>query len=111
MPRMIVWSDAALDDMAAIKDYLLPISPANAQIVIEALEFRAGTLTTMAGRGRVIPEFDDKARRELFVYEWRLMYRLEPETIRIIRVVSGRRPLAFTPGSFEEAQQEAYAAL
>jgi plasmid stabilization system protein ParE len=67
-PRAIVWSDAALDDMAAIKDYLLPISPANAQAVIEALQYRASTLTTMAGRGREIPEFKDKTRRELFVH-------------------------------------------
>jgi toxin ParE1/3/4 len=111
MPRTVVWSDAALDDMAAIKDYLLPISPANAQAVIEALQFRACTPTTIAGRGRVIPEFEDTTRRELFVHEWRIMYRLQPESIRILRVVLSRRPLSFTPGSFEESEQEAYAAL
>jgi toxin ParE1/3/4 len=98
-------------DMADIKDYLLPISPANAQSVIEAIQFRASTLTTMAGRGREIPELRDKNRRELFVFEWRIMYRLEPASIRILRVVHGRRLLANVPGSFKEAEQEAYAAL
>jgi plasmid stabilization system protein ParE len=77
--------------------------------IIEALQFRASTLATLAGRGRVIPEFEDKLRREVFVHEWRLMYRLHKDAICILRVVHGRRLLINVPGSFEEAEQEAYA--
>jgi hypothetical protein len=36
------------------------------------------------------------------------MYRVEPDSIRILRVVHGRRLLKNVPGSFEEPQQEAY---
>ena len=54
--------------------------------------------------------FRDSDRRETFVYEYRLMYRVEPDCIRILRVVHGRRRLSNVPGGFEEAQAEYHAA-
>jgi plasmid stabilization system protein ParE len=56
----------------------------------------------------MVPEFQDPDRRETFVYEYRLMYRVEQRCIRILRVVHGRRLLSNVPGSFEEPAQEAY---
>jgi hypothetical protein len=38
------------------------------------------------------------------------MYRVEPNCIRISRVVHGRRLLSNVPGSFEEPRQEEYSA-
>jgi hypothetical protein len=58
----------------------------------------------------MIPEFQDPERRETMVYAYRLMYRVEPDVVRILRVVHGRRLLANVPGSFEESPQEAYSA-
>ena len=55
---------------------------------------------------RMIPEFQDPDRRETFVYEYRLMYRVEDDRIRILRVVHGRRLLKNVPGSFEEARRK-----
>ena len=43
-------------------------------------------------------------------YEYRLMYRVEPDIIRILRVVHGRRLLANVHGSFEEGSQQGYTA-
>jgi hypothetical protein len=58
----------------------------------------------------MVPEFQDPDRRETFVYEYRMMYRVEPTRIEILRVVHGRRLLRNVPGSFEEAPQTAYSA-
>lgn len=58
----------------------------------------------------MIPEFQDPERRETSVYEYRLMYRVEPSCIRILRVVHGRRLLGSVRGSFEEASQADYSA-
>jgi plasmid stabilization system protein ParE len=44
------------------------------------------------------------------VYQYRLMYRVEPDRIRILRVVHGRRLLKNVPGSFEEPPQQSYSA-
>lgn len=58
----------------------------------------------------MIPEFQAPERRETFVYASRLMYRVEPGVVRILRVVHGRRLVENVPGSFEESPQEAYSA-
>jgi toxin ParE1/3/4 len=58
----------------------------------------------------MVPEFQDPSRRETFVYEYRLMYRVEPAYIEVLRVVHGRRLLSNVPGSFEEPRQEANSA-
>ena len=58
----------------------------------------------------MVPEFEDTDRRETFIHEYRLMYRVEADSIRILRVVHGRRLLRNVPGSFEETAQEAYSA-
>lgn len=59
---------------------------------------------------RTTPEFQDPTRRETFVHEWRLMYRVEGNRIRVMRVVHGRRLLKNVPGGFEDSQAEYYAA-
>jgi plasmid stabilization system protein ParE len=56
------------------------------------------------------PEFEDRTRRETFVHEWRVMYRVEDRRLRVMRVVHGRRLLSNVPGSFEESPQEEYRA-
>jgi len=58
----------------------------------------------------MIPEFQDRERREIIVYQYRVMYRVEPDCIHVLRVVHGRRLLKNVPGSFEEPEQEAYSA-
>ena len=110
MVRKVIWSDAAMSDMAAIKDYISRGSPANAQRVLARIEGAAERLVDFPYAFRMIPEFQDPDRRETFVYEYRLMFRVEPDHIRILRVVHGRRLLKNVPGSFEESPQQAYSA-
>lgn len=75
-----------------------------------AIRQTAALLVHFPYKFRMIPEFEDPSRRETFVYEYRLMYRVEPNSIRILRVVHGRRLLTNVHGSFEEAPQEEYTA-
>jgi plasmid stabilization system protein ParE len=43
--------------------------------------------------GRKAPEFDDPAIREILVYSYRIIYRLEQQEVVIAAVVHGRRIL------------------
>ena len=97
-------------DIASIKEYIARNSPANAKTVVAAIEQAADRLVDFPYAYRMIPEFQDPDRRETFVYEYRLMYRVEPNVVRILRVVHGRRLLRNVPGSFEEPAQETYSA-
>jgi toxin ParE1/3/4 len=110
MVRKVVWRDQALRDVASIKDYIAQDSPANAEKVVAAFDQAVDRLVDFPLSARMIPEFQDPNRRETFVHEWRLMYRVEDDCIRILRVVHGRRLLKNIPGSFEEMAQEPYRA-
>jgi len=52
----VEWTEPALDDMAAIRDYIAKDSPENAYRFIERLFDAAEPLTDFPERGRHVPE-------------------------------------------------------
>jgi toxin ParE1/3/4 len=110
MAFTLVWSDTARADVDEIEAYVAARSPINAIRVVEKMWDAARKQCDFPYSARMIPEFQDPTRRETFVYEYRLMYRIEGNRVRIMRVVHGRRLLSNVPGSFEEAPQAAYSA-
>jgi toxin ParE1/3/4 len=111
MAREIIWLPEAEADVAGIGAYLeSTASLAVATSVVTKIRAAALRAIDFPYAARMIPEFNDPGRRETFVYEYRLMYRVEADTISVLRVVHGRRLLGNVPGSFEEPGQEAYQA-
>jgi plasmid stabilization system protein ParE len=98
-------------DIGEIGSYLERVaSPVVAASVVTKIRAAAFNVVDFPYAYRMIPELQDRERRETFVYQYRVMYRVEPDCIRILRVVHGRRLLENMPGSFEELPQEAYSA-
>jgi toxin ParE1/3/4 len=110
MARAIIWSPQARADLRQIEAYIAASSPPSAQRVIERIRQAATKLVDFPFAARSVPELHDAERRETFVHEYRVMYRVENDCICILRVVHGRRLLKNIPGSFEELKQEAYQA-
>jgi toxin ParE1/3/4 len=110
MARAVIWSPAARADLREIEAYIAVRSPSGARRVIESMRTAAAKYRDFPFSARMVPEFHDPNRRETFVFEYRLMYRVEPKRIVVMRVVHGRRLLGNVPGSFEEAAGEPYAA-
>jgi plasmid stabilization system protein ParE len=110
MAYALIWSAAALADLDEIETYIAVQSPLNARRVVERMWETARKQCDFPNSARMIPEFGDPTRRETFVHQWRLMFRVEADHIRIMRVVHGRRLLKNVPGSFEETTQEPYRA-
>jgi toxin ParE1/3/4 len=111
MAHQIVWMPAAEADIEEIGQYLERVASLGvATSVISKIRAAALRYCDFPFSARMIPEFQDPARHETFVFEYRLMYRVEPDRIHILRVVHGRRLLKNVPGSFEEASQETYSA-
>jgi plasmid stabilization system protein ParE len=108
MARAVIWSPDARADLRAIEAYVALRSPMNAQRAIEKIRETAEKQRDFPYAARMIPEFQDPDRRETFVYQYRLMFRVESDCIYILRVVHGRRLLGNVPGSFEEPSQETY---
>ena len=109
MARGVVWSAGADADIAEIGSYLERVaSLAVAAGVVTKIRAAAFRAVDFAYANRMVPEFQDLDRRETFVYECRLLYRVGPTRIEVLRVVHSWHFLSNIPGSFEESPQEEY---
>jgi plasmid stabilization system protein ParE len=91
------WTDTARTDLELIVECIAQESVDNALVVLERLQVRAEALDLAAELGRVVPELqivDVHQYRELIERPWRIVYRLEPDTVVVLAVLDGRRDLA-----------------
>jgi toxin ParE1/3/4 len=51
----------------------------------------AEDLSTLSERGRIVPELGDPTARELFVHQYRLMYRVEESQVTVFAFLHGAR--------------------
>jgi toxin ParE1/3/4 len=66
-------------------------SPAYAASLIDRALQAGRSLAELAQLGRMVPELRDKDIRELFVYNYRLIYQIEDQRISILALIHGRR--------------------
>lgn len=87
----VVWAKSArsaLDDAIA---YIAEDSREAAWRVLQLVLETADGLSTLARRGRVVPEIADPAIRELFAFRYRLMYQVGEDTVEIVAFLHGAR--------------------
>jgi toxin ParE1/3/4 len=91
MGLRVIWSHAAVDDLETAAQYLHRDSPAfSALFVLRALE-AGGSLSTFPERGHVIPELKNDNIREIFIYNFRHIHRMEKDKVSILGLIHGRR--------------------
>jgi toxin ParE1/3/4 len=93
MAHRIVWSSRAAQDLDSIADYIAADSPAYAGVVLKNIVNQTRILARFPQAGRKVPEFDDENVRELVVYSYRIIYRLQPDEVLIAAVIHGKRVL------------------
>jgi addiction module RelE/StbE family toxin len=93
MAYQVVWSPTALEDLEAIASYISRDSVSYAGTVVTRIINSTRNLEKFPFAGRVVPEFGSKAIREVFVYSYRIIYRIEDETVTVAAVIHGRREL------------------
>lgn len=87
---------AAADDLEAIIDFIARDSADEALLVLERLRLRTQRLTTLASRGRIVPELRDEGiaiYRERLERPWRISYRLDGDRVLALAVLDGRHDL------------------
>lgn len=77
----------------SIATYIEKDSPFYAKAVVSKFFEKAEALINFSELGRVVPEINEKSIREIFVYSYRLIYKVENNEILIIAVVHGKRLL------------------
>jgi toxin ParE1/3/4 len=93
MAHRIVWSSRAAQDLNSIIDYIAADSPAYAGIVLKKIVNQTRILARFPQAGRKVPEFDDESLRELVVYSYRIIYRLQEDEVLIVSAIHGKRVL------------------
>lgn len=93
MAYRIVWSPRALDDVDSIASYISRDSAAHASAVVAKIIRTTRILRRFALAGRIVPEFQDPALRERFVYNYRIIYRVQAQIVTIAAVIHGARML------------------
>jgi plasmid stabilization system protein ParE len=93
MAQALIWSQEALDDIDSIAEYISRDSLYHAQQVVERIVNLGESLPTHPKLGRVVPELNDAAVRERFVYSYRLIYEIKDTAIHILAVIHGKRLL------------------
>jgi plasmid stabilization system protein ParE len=92
--RSVVWAQSAY---AALDEVIAYIAQDSRQAAVQVLERALNTaegLGTLSERGRVVPELEDPAIREVFVHRYRLLYRIERDRVVVVAFLHGARDFA-----------------
>ena len=85
--------EEALEDIESIANYIEKDSPTYAKSVVSKFFEKAERLQEFSELGRKVPEMNNPQIREIFVYSYRMIYKIEHTKILFIAVVHGRRLL------------------
>jgi toxin ParE1/3/4 len=96
MPRAVIrFAESAVADLEAIRHWYTEQGvPDVGNRFVEAIVERVGTLRNHPKMGRIVPEFDQPFLRELIHPPFRIVYRCDPNAVRIVRVWRSERLLA-----------------
>ena len=91
MALKVIWSPEALEDVESIAEYISRDSRFYAQATVSKIIDITRQLTKFPQIGRILPEFHSKTFRELLVYSYRLVYKIERSKIIIVAVIHDKR--------------------
>ncbi len=93
MAFKLEWAEEALEDIESIATYIEKDSPTYAKSVVSKFFEKAEILQEFSELGRKVPELNDTTIREIFVYSYRLIYKLYDDKILFVAIVHGKRLL------------------
>lgn len=91
----IRWTRHALEDLRGIKEYIARDSKRYAEIQVTRIQEAALQATRFPEIGRSVPEFPNEPWREILTGNYRVIYRVDRKSDRILvlAVVHGRQLL------------------
>ena len=88
------WTEPALSDLEGIRDYIKRDSEYYANRFVERIIETVEGLEQFPEMGRMVPEAEAENIRELLFHNYRIIYRLETDSILILTVIHSARDLA-----------------
>ncbi|ACK67456.1 plasmid stabilization system [Rippkaea orientalis PCC 8801] len=96
MAYRVIWSSKAVEDVDAIATYIARDSPSYAAAVIRQILDITRQLQQCPLAGEIICEGDNSTIREKLAYTYRVIYRVQGETVTVASVVHTKRLLGIT---------------
>jgi toxin ParE1/3/4 len=93
----LIWTRRAIEDVQSIRQFIAQDSPHYALLVTQQLIASVERLPAFPQSGRVVPEVNDPAVREVIHGTYRIVYRLIREEIHIVTVHHAARLLHLEP--------------
>ena len=95
MPQTVIsFAESALRDLEAVQAWYEEqgVPEVGARLVAEVFQ-RIEALAEHPDMGRMVPEFDQSVLRELLHPPFRIVYRRDPQRVRVVRVWRSERLL------------------
>jgi addiction module RelE/StbE family toxin len=87
------WSERSVNDLIAIQKYIAQDNPQTAKTWVAKLRQRARCAADTALAGRIVPEFNQTDMREVFLGNYRIVYRVGGDGILVLTVFEGHQLL------------------
>lgn len=89
----IRWTPQSADDLEAIAEYIASDSPHYARLFVLKVISAIDRLERFPEIGRVVPEMNDPAVRELILQNYRIVYRINTDVAEILTIYHSSRLL------------------
>ncbi|MEA3416904.1 MAG: type II toxin-antitoxin system RelE/ParE family toxin [Thermodesulfobacteriota bacterium] len=93
MARTIKWTESATSDLEEVAEFIARDSRFYASVVVREARKAARSLGVSAERGRIVPERNSSDIRELFLWSYRLIYKVTFHHVYILAFIHGARDL------------------
>jgi len=90
MAITVKWSPEAIDDLENIAEFIARDSRFYAGTVVKKIIKTTRNLKEFPLVGRIVPEIDKHNIRELFVYNYRIVYKIDGNFILITAIIHGK---------------------
>jgi plasmid stabilization system protein ParE len=106
--RAVEWAGRAKSDLRLAVEYIRKESPEGAKAFLGQVFQATRSLSTFSERGRVVPDLNDPAVRQVLVGRYRVLYEVHPEAVWIMRVLHTSQDLLLALGrrTREKAERE-----
>ena len=93
MNTEVRWTDQAVADLQAIREFITRDSPRYGRLVAERLFTATERLETLTLSGRIVPELGRDDVREIIVGEYRLVYKVSTGAVIMLTILAHWGPI------------------
>lgn len=87
------WTDKARRHLRAIHDYIATDSPKYATRTVDRITRKGERLKRFPLLGHVVPEYEVESVRQVLEGNYRIIYRVRPDSVQILAVIHAARQM------------------